>query len=117
MRSIDAAALALLAGRHYGYYHVPDALQSEVFGLLASGLIMLLVLGSELPRVLKAWAFGEEAIVAGCSAVYMAWPWEASNERCSDQLGLKLGTIGVAWLALALWAYNRTGVQVTKDKK
>ena len=69
----------------------------------------------------KAWAMGEELLTAGCSAVWLAWPeWFThafADERCSQAVGFKIGSVGLAVLALVLVAYNRTGVQVTKGEK
>jgi hypothetical protein len=113
----DSLLLLLLAARHYGYYHLPDAWHSGAFAVLGSLALIACIVASQLPRILKAWAIGEEAMVAGCTAAWVAWPWPASEELCSDQIGLKLGVIGVAWLALAMWAANRTSVQVTGGGK
>lgn len=104
MKPLDAALLLLLAGRHYGYYHLPAAMQSGAFSVCAALALIVCLFASELPRPLAAWAIGEEAQVAGCTAAWMVKPWDnSSGELCSDLLGFKLGAIGLAWLALAVF--------------
>jgi hypothetical protein len=117
MKSADAAVLVMLVARHFGYYHVPKEMQAGMYSILASLLILVAVLNSELAKPIKAWAMTEETMSAGCSAVFVAWPWETpSNELCSDIIGVKIGVFCLLWLALALRA-TYTVVQVTKGKK
>jgi hypothetical protein len=116
VKPIDAAVLVLLAGRHYGYYHVPTAMQAGLYSVLASLLIVAFLLSSSLYVPLKAWAMGEEAMSAGCTTLWMTNPWESSGELCSDIIGVKLGVIGVLWLALALRS-SCSSVQVTESQK
>lgn len=94
----------LLVVRHYAYYHVPEGMQSGFFGIMASLAIIVCVATASVPRPLKAWAIGEEAMVSGCSAAWMLWPWEPSGELCSDQLGIKVSVIGLLWLTMAMMA-------------
>lgn len=111
----DSAVLLLLVLRHYGYYAAPQAVQAAMYSALGALAVAALVLYTQLPNVLKAWVMAEELQTAGCTAAWIVWPWPlGSGELCSDALGFKLGSIGLLWLALALWAHNRTGVQVTR---
>lgn len=114
----DTAVLLLLVLRHYGYNVAPSAVQAAMFSALGALVIAALVLYTRLPNGLKAWALAEELQTAGCTTAWILWPWPlGSGELCSDALGFKLGSIGLLWLALAMWAHNRTGVQVTRGDK
>lgn len=95
--------LLIFAGRHYGYYHFP-AMMGDVFSLAGSVTIISLVLASGLYAPIKVWAVAEELLVAGCTAAWMAAPWEYTEERCSARVGFKLGAIGLVGLAWSAWS-------------
>ena len=99
--------LALLAFRHFGYQMWPQTLWGDIYGLAGAAALLYLLARSELWWPLKAWAMGEEFLTVGCTSAWLAWPaafaWPFPDERCSQVVGFKLGSIGlviVAWLAL-----------------
>lgn len=110
--------LALFAFRHYGYHMWPQGEWAVVYGL--SGALCLLALLWLVPVwwPVKAWAMGEELLTAGCSAAWLAWPeWFThafADERCSQAVGFKIGSVGLVCLALITYNVNCIGVQVTK---
>jgi len=95
-----APMLALFAFRHYGYYLWPADVWGDVFTLGASCCLLACLALLPLWWPLKAWALGEELLTAGCTAWWLASPWAFSDERCSAQVGFKLGSIGLVLLAL-----------------
>jgi hypothetical protein len=105
-RSLDAALLALLAFRHYGYQFWPQGQWGVVYGMAGACCLLALLALSDIWPPLKIWAAAEEFLTAGCSAAWLQWPqWfvrEFADEKCSQMAGFKLGSIGlsvVAWLA------------------
>jgi hypothetical protein len=102
--------LVLFSFRHYGYYHWPQGEWAVVYGL--AGAICLLALLWLVPVwwPVKAWAMGEELLTAGCSAAWLAWPeWFThafADERCSQALGFKIGSVGLVCLALITYHVN-----------
>lgn len=90
----------MFAARHYGYYHAPEAWQGQVFSAVGAVCIIVLValLKPWLPLLL--WIGAEEAQVAGCSVWAIVEPIAATSEQCSEQVGFRLGSIGLVWLAL-----------------
>lgn len=100
----DSTVFVMLAFRHYGYYHAPQAMWGDLFSIAGALCLIALIVGSGLPLPIKAWAIGEEALVAGCTAAWMAAPWEYTEERCSARVGFKLGAIGLVGLAWSAWS-------------
>jgi hypothetical protein len=113
--------ILLLAFRHYGYEHFPQATWGQWYGLAGAACIFALVVASDLHWSVKAWAAGEELLTVSCTALWLSWPeWFThafAGERCSAAVGFKIGSIGLMVLALALVTQNRASVQVTKDNK
>lgn len=104
----DSALLLLFAVRHYGYQHLQPQLWGDVFAISGAACLIALVLMVKPWLPLAAWIIGEEALVAGCSALWLAYPWPmlGEAEQCSAQTGLKLGSIGLAALALLAHRYT-----------
>lgn len=98
----DSALLLLFAVRHYGYPHLPQEWWGDAFAVAGSACLIALVLMLRPWWPLGAWIVGEELLVAGCSVWWIAAPWDMAgqSEQCSAQVGLKLGSIGLAALAL-----------------
>ena len=101
-----APMLALFAFRHYGYYLWLADVWGDVFTLGASCCLLACLALLPLWWPLKAWAMGEELLTAGCTAWWLAAPWTFSDERCSAQVGFKLGSIGLVILALLAYRVN-----------
>lgn len=109
-RSLDAAMLALLAFRHYGYQFWPQGQWGIVYGMSGACCVLVLLSLSGVWWPIKAWAAGEELLTAGCSALWLSWPdWfvhEFADEKCSQIVGFKLGSIGL--VVVAIVAYRLT---------
>lgn len=108
----DAALLLLFAARHYGYQFWPQGQWGIVYGMAGACCLLALLALSGLWWPIKAWAMGEELLTAGCSAAWMSWPeWFVhafADEKCSQAVGFKLGSIGLVFLALVVWQFTRT---------
>tara|TARA_R110000868_G_C10896124_1_gene763960 strand:+ start:1459 stop:1866 length:408 start_codon:yes stop_codon:yes gene_type:complete len=105
LRPADQVALVALFGfRHYLYPFWPQDQMGDVYGIGASVCLIALLLSTGLWWWFKAWAIGEELLTAGCSAAWLAWPeWFThafADERCSQVIGFKIGSIGLVCLAL-----------------
>lgn len=100
------AFLALLVFRHYGYQFWPQAHWGDIYGLAGAACLLVLIAASDVWWPLKAWAMGEELLTAGCTAFFLQWPHlfrsEFADERCSQALGFKLGSVGLVVVALLL---------------
>lgn len=100
----------MFAFRHYGYGHFPQPVWGDVYGM--AGALCLLAVVAALPLwwPLKAWIMGEEFLTAGCSAAWLVVPeWFVHyfpDERCSQAVGFKVGSIGLAVLALIVHRVN-----------
>jgi hypothetical protein len=104
----DSALLLLFAMRHYGYPLLPASMWGDAFALMGSACIIALVVMLKPWLPLAAWIVGEELLVAGCSAWWLVDPWEVVGaEQCSSRIGLKLGAIGVCFLALVTLRFWR----------
>lgn len=90
----------MFAARHYGYYHAPEAWHGQLFSAAGALCIvaMLVMLKPWLPLAL--WIGAEEAQVAGCSVWAILEPIAATSEQCSEQVGFRLGSVGLVVLAL-----------------
>ena len=99
--------LALLAFRHYGYEHFPQANWGDWYGLAGAACIFALVASMALHWTVKAWAMGEELLTIGCTSAWIAAPeWFThafQAERCSAAVGFKVGSIGLMLLALVIF--------------
>lgn len=106
----DSAIFVMLALRHYGYYHAPQAMWGDLFSIAGALCLIALIVGSGLPLPIKAWAIGEEALVAGCASAWLAWPWPlgGADEICSARIDFKIGAIGLCALALASYRTCKT---------
>ena len=102
--------LALLAFRHYGYEHFPLETWGDWYGMTGAACILVLVAAMDVHWAIKAWAMGEELLTAGCTAAWLAWPqWFThafADERCSQALGFKIGSVGLVCLALITYHVN-----------
>lgn len=89
-----------------------------VYGLAGALCILMLILAVPVWWPVKAWAAGEELLTAGCSAAWLAWPeWFVhafADERCSQVIGFKIGSIGLLCLALIAHRVYCIGEQLTK---
>lgn len=103
----DSALLLLFAARHYGYPHLPAQWWGDAFAIAGSVCIIAMVLLLKPWLPLAAWVIGEEALVAGCSAWWIAdpWPMLGVNEQCSARMEFKFGAIGLAALALLTYRH------------
>ena len=108
----EAAAVLLVGGlAQYAWKHAPAAAQPDVWNASQALLAMLLLaLLANAYRSGWLWAAAGlvavwQALVAGCSLLYLAAPWpvHAGDEQCSARLDLPLGAIGL-WLLLLLAA-------------
>ena len=118
----DSSLLLILALRHYGYPHAPEWMWGELFAMSASVALIACVLWIKPWWPIAAWAIGEEMLVFGCSAWWLSAPWDMTGqaEQCSAQIGLKLGAIGLAALAIITFGRNLkdiTGLQEAKGAK
>lgn len=99
--------LLLLAFRHYGYEHFPQAQWGDWYGLAGAACIFALVAALAVHWSVKAWAMGEELLTMGCTAAWMAAPeWFThafQAERCSAAVGFKVGSIGLMLLAIVIF--------------
>lgn len=100
--------LALLVFRHYGYQFWPQAMHGDIYGLAGAACLLVLLACTDVWWPLKAWAMGEELLTAGCTAVFLQWPYlfrsEFADERCSQAVGFKLGSVGL--VVVAILAYR-----------
>lgn len=109
-RHTASLILPLFAFRHYGYQHFPQDQWGDLYGL--GGALCLLAAVSLLHVwwPLKAWIMGEELLTAGCTAAFLAWPeWFVHafpDERCSQAVGFKIGSVGLMCLALIVHRVN-----------
>lgn len=110
--------LLLLAFRHYGYEHFPEAAWGDWYGLAGSAAIFALLAPLAVHWSLKAWAMGEELLTMGCTSAWLAAPeWFAhafAAERCSAAVGFKIGSITL--IALALVVCRHAQVRSSQDK-
>lgn len=99
--------LCLLVFRHYGYQFWPQSEWGHVYGMAGAALLLVLLACVDVWWPLKAWAIGEELLTAGCTAAWLAWPaafvWPFPDERCSQVVGFKLGSVGLVLVALLAW--------------
>ena len=102
----DSALVVLLALRHYGYYHAPQEWWGSFFSIAGAACLITLLTSASLPWPIKGWAIGEELLVAGCNSAWLVSPWDitGTDEMCSARLDFKLGAIGLAIMALAIFA-------------
>lgn len=103
---VTAALLLMFATRHYAYYSVPEAWQGQFFNAAGALCIVVLVAMLKPWLPLALWIGAEEAQVAGCSVWAIVEPVAASSEQCSEQVGFKIGSVGL--VVLALLAYRVT---------
>jgi hypothetical protein len=110
--------LLLLAFRHYGYEHFPEASWGDWYGLAGSAAIFALLAPLAVHWSLKAWAMGEELLTMGCTSAWLAAPeWFAhafAAERCSAAVGFKIGSITL--IALSLVVFRHAQVCSSQDK-
>lgn len=70
--------------------------------------IIVLLISRPVWLPLKAWIIGEEVLSVGCYSLWLVWPeWfvhEFSDEKCSQAVGFKLGSVGL--VVVALLAYR-----------
>lgn len=111
---VTALLLLMFAARHYGYYHAPEALQGQVFSAAGALCIIVLVAALKPWPPLLLWIAAEEAQVAGCSVWAILEPIAATSEQCSEQIGFRVGSVGLVWLALL--AYRLTLSDLTSSK-
>lgn len=99
------ALIVLLAARHLGYYHVPQAMQGYLFAALGSVciLVLLVLRGTWWPLML--WAGGEELMSATCSVWSMFDPLAWADEQCSARVGIRLGAFGLVGLSMVIYGY------------
>jgi hypothetical protein len=110
--------LALGALLFYAWSAFPPEHQAQVWNALGAAaraaLLLSLVWGSRSRFVwlVVAWWLLEEAMVAGCSVLYIFHPWTVrpGDAQCSALLEFDLGKVGaVAMICLAIIARPRRG--------
>lgn len=94
----------LFAGRHYGWMHVPEHLQGDVFSIGASICLIALVVRLQVWWPITAWIVGEELLSIGCSAWWLLDYAPGYGDQCSARLDFKVWSIGL--LILAILAYR-----------
>jgi hypothetical protein len=108
----EAAALLLVGGlAQYAWKHAPLDAQVDVWNASQALLVLvLLALAANAYRSGWVWAAAAlvgmwQAMVAGCSLLWLAAPWpvQPGEEQCSARLDIPLGAIGL-WLLLLLAA-------------
>jgi hypothetical protein len=111
--------LALGVALHYGWAMGPEAHAAQVWNLCGAvaraALLLSVTFTVRHPLVwsVAAWWLAEEAMVAGCSALYIARPWVVppGQAQCSSLLGADLGVFGglaamVVLCAIAVISYR-----------
>lgn len=119
MRYLPHWALVGLCGRHYIWPLLPVGQQADVWNIACAvttiALIWLVAVFSitylsapAWPTMLVTlWWTVEELLVAGCSVAYFFHPLLAvGDERCTAQVGVKLGVFGVFVVALLLFTLS-----------
>jgi hypothetical protein len=94
--------LALGAALHYGWALSPPEHAAQVWnicGAVARAALLIAVIARikhPLTVAVAAWWLAEEAMVAGCSSLYIARPWPVppGQAQCSSLLGLDIGIFG-----------------------
>ena len=112
---MNQAILALGALRHYLWFLAPDHLQ----GMASKGLGALAILAllpfvysyrpSKILAVILAWWGWEELQVVVCTVLYLRNPWPVPPGMgvCSAYVGLDIGAISIAIVAvLLLYTYR-----------
>lgn len=107
--------LALCAAMNYGYlmFDPTDRAQAwNAAGAIArSALLIALTWKWRGPVIwVVAWWLAEEAMTAGCSALYILRPWVVlpGQDQCSALLGFDIGKIGaLAMVALLFFIYRK----------
>lgn len=103
-----------MALRHYGYKLV-DAQSAWVWNITGACVMACLViwviwrLKSRLAAFVGLWWIAEEAMVAGCGALWILnpWPIRPGQDVCYPLLEFDLGKIGVLMLAILLFKLRR----------
>lgn len=97
---------AMLVFRHFGYQLFPQEMHGDIYGLAGAACLLVLIACTDVWWPLKVWAMGEELLTVGCTAAFLQWPHafrsEFADERCSQALGFKLGSVGLVVVALLL---------------
>lgn len=100
---MTTALLLMFALRHYGYYHLPEAWQGQAFNAAGAVCIVVALALLKVWFPLLLWIGAEEAQVAGCSVWAILEPIAATSEQCSEQVGFRVGSVGLVWLALLVY--------------
>lgn len=110
-----AALILLLAFRHYGYYHFPQAMRGDIFGAAGAVCIIALLVMLKPWWPLMLWACAEELLVAGCSLWWAIAPQAWADEQCSAKIGFRLGAFGLVGLSMVV--YKLATVRVDTSQK
>lgn len=111
MKQALPVLLLLICGqRGYLVRLLPEAWEGDVWNVCGAVAVTALVWmtvaawPSRLARLVAIWATGEEILVAGCSAWWIADPWivQPGEDQCDRRLGFKFGAVGVAAMAYLL---------------
>lgn len=111
--------LALGYALHYGWAMVPGEHAAQVWnicGAVARAALLIpwgFILQHPAVWMVVSWWLAEEALVAGCSGLYIARPWPVipGQAQCSSLLNLDLGIFGslavICFVASATVMFNR----------
>jgi hypothetical protein len=113
--------LALLAATHYGWLIVPPEHVADAWniaGAVARSAFVVVILWGRTGPILPVGALwlAEEAMVAGCSALFIVRPWhvQPGEAQCSALLSFDLGKVGALALVL-LVVYLQTLIGAKRD--
>lgn len=107
VRHFPRLLLALMVARHYVWPLFPDAMQTSLWTICSSLVVMAFIAAAVIvgmwlgaptvpALVIGAWWIVEELMVIGCELAYLAnGKLPTGDERCTAQLGWKFGTFGL----------------------
>lgn len=116
VHGIAVGLLALCAVLHYGWALAPPENQADVWNATGAATRAALVIAiamryrSAILWVVCAFWVAEEAMVAGCSALFIFSPWAVApgSAQCSALLTFDLGKIGALALVCIAVAYIKS---------
>jgi hypothetical protein len=110
------AALVLVAGyaKHYGnYLAIPEwraDVQNIVEAAIAIAVLSMVAWKWRQTLLVAILWIAEEALVIGCSGLYIYSPWErkSDEDQCSGLIGFDLASIGLLAVGvILLWSHLR----------
>ena len=109
----SALLLVLLLTRHYLYKLAPGIHQADAWNIYGALVILILLTGkagaflsTPLSKAIAIWWFAEEALVIGCSALYIhsPWPVPVGVDQCQPILAnFDLTNLGMLVAAMMAW--------------